>query len=92
MKTFQKQIKLPPYKRGFHLITDLVLKSIPEIKEIKIGFAHIFIKHTSAGLMINENADPDVEMDIIMKLNKDQLQIALKAMTRRKAYFIKYKA
>lgn len=70
MKTFQKQIKLPPYRRGFHLITDLVLKSIPEIKEIKIGFTHIFIKHTSASLTINENADPTVGHDLENYLNK----------------------
>ncbi len=70
MKTFQKQIKLPPYKRGFHLITDLVLKNIPEIKEIQIGLAHIFIKHTSASLTINENADPSVGHDLENYLNK----------------------
>ncbi len=70
MKTFQKQIKLPPYKRGFHLITNIVLKNIPEIKEIHTGLAHIFIKHTSASLTINENADPTVGHDLENFLNK----------------------
>ncbi len=70
MKIFQKQIKLPPYKRGFHLITNIVLKNIPEIKEIHTGLAHIFIKHTSASLTINENADPTVGHDLENFLNK----------------------
>ena len=70
MKFFQKHIQLPPYKRGFHLITDIIIKEVPEINEIQIGTAHIFIKHTSASLTINENADPTVRIDLENHLNK----------------------
>ena len=59
----QKEIKLPAKNRGFHLITDEVLKHLPEITEITLGVIHIFIKHTSASLTINENADPTVRQD-----------------------------
>ncbi len=70
MITYQKQIKLRPFSRGFHIITDDILKSIPEIKEIKIGMLQVFIKHTSASLTINENADPTVRTDFESHLNK----------------------
>ncbi|GJQ63453.1 MAG: hypothetical protein SCALA702_25060 [Melioribacteraceae bacterium] len=61
---FQKEIFLPARKRGFHLITGELLREIPEIQQISIGMANIFIKHTSASLTINENADPDVRRDM----------------------------
>ena len=70
MVTFQKQIKLKPYFRGFHIITDIVLNSLPEIRDIKIGVLQVFIKHTSASLTINENADPTVRTDFESHLNK----------------------
>ncbi len=70
MITYQKQIKLRPYSRGFHIITDDIIKSIPEIKQIKIGMLQVFIKHTSASLTINENADPTVRTDFESHLNK----------------------
>ncbi len=70
MKVIQKEIILTPKKRGFHLITNEVLKAIPEIKEIKSGIAQVFIKHTSASLTINENADPDVRADMETHFNK----------------------
>jgi len=63
MKFFQKEIKLNSFTRGFHLITSEVIKSIPKINEIKIGQLQVFIKHTSASLTINENADPTVRLD-----------------------------
>ncbi len=59
----QKEISLAPKSRGFHIITDEVLAEVPEISEIQAGLAHIFIKHTSASLTINENADPSVRRD-----------------------------
>lgn len=59
----QKEIKLAPKSRGYHIITEEILNEIPEIKDIKTGLAHIFIQHTSAGLTINENADPSVRRD-----------------------------
>jgi secondary thiamine-phosphate synthase enzyme len=60
----QKEIVLKPKPRGFHLISNEVSKAIPELHSIKIGIAHIFIKHTSASLTINENADPTVRTDM----------------------------
>ncbi len=70
MKYFQKQIKLQAYSRGFHLITDVIIKSLPEINEIQIGMLQVFIKHTSASLTINENADPSVRTDFESHFNK----------------------
>ena len=52
---------LPAFGRGFHLITKEIIRSIPEMPEN--GILHVFIKHTSAGLTINENADPSVRVD-----------------------------
>lgn len=69
MKTIQKTISLKPFPRGFHLITQEVLDKIPELKEIKAGNLHIFIQHTSAGISINENADPTVRKDFETFIN-----------------------
>jgi secondary thiamine-phosphate synthase enzyme len=69
MKYFQKEIQLKPYSRGFHLITDTIVKSIPEINQIKIGQLQVFIKHTSASLTINENADATVRTDFESHFN-----------------------
>ncbi len=69
MKFFQKEIRLNPYPRGFHLITEKVISEIPEIKQIKIGQFQVFIKHTSASLTINENADPTVRQDFESHMN-----------------------
>src|SRR5690554_2078496 len=63
MQITQKQITIAAKTRGFHIITDEILKQLPELKEISIGIAHIFIQHTSASLTINENADPSVRRD-----------------------------
>lgn len=70
MKFYQKEIKLKPYKRGFHLITDKVLNEMPEIKQINIGQLQVFIKHTSASLTINENVDYTVRTDFESHFNK----------------------
>lgn len=70
MKFYQKEIALKPQTRGFHLVTDEILDSFPEIKDIKIGQLQVFIKHTSASLTINENADPTVRMDFESHFNK----------------------
>ncbi|MFD2563373.1 secondary thiamine-phosphate synthase enzyme YjbQ [Aquimarina rubra] len=69
MKFFQKEIKLQSYPRGFHLITEEVLAEIPEITKIEIGHLQVFIKHTSASLTINENADPTVRQDFESHMN-----------------------
>ena len=63
MKFFQTEITLSSYPRGFHLITSEIKKACPEIGEINKGLLHVFIKHTSASLTINENADPSVRRD-----------------------------
>jgi len=73
----QKEILIPAKPRGFHLITNDILNSIPVIKTIKNGLLHVFIKHTSASLTINENADPSVRADFESHFNhmvpEDQL-------------------
>ena len=65
----QKEIQLRAYRRGFHLITEEILTKFPEVKEINVGFLKVFIKHTSASLTINENADPTVRQDMEDYLN-----------------------
>lgn len=70
MKTCQKEISLPAFPRGFHLVTPLIEKEIPEIGEIEVGLLHVFIKHTSASLTLNENADPTVLEDFEAHFNR----------------------
>ncbi len=70
MAWIQREISLRARSRGFHLVTDDVLEGIPELQQIKAGLLHVFIKHTSASLTINENADPDVPRDLEMAFNK----------------------
>ncbi|WP_026462483.1 secondary thiamine-phosphate synthase enzyme YjbQ [Adhaeribacter aquaticus] len=70
MEWYQKSFRLPALKRGFHLITDLVVAEMSEIEKIKVGLAHVFIRHTSASLTINEDADPTVRMDFESHFNK----------------------
>ncbi len=59
----QKEISLKPRNRGFHLITDELLRDLPELSRFKVGMMNVFILHTSASLTINENADPTVRQD-----------------------------
>ncbi len=66
----QKEITLKPKPRGFHLVTDEIVSQLPSLENISKGIAHIFIKHTSASLTINENADPTVRSDIETYFNK----------------------
>ena len=66
----QKNISIKSISRGFHIITDQVTDQIPEIKTIKIGILHLFIKHTSASLTINENADKTVRNDFEKHFNE----------------------
>jgi len=65
----QKQIVLPAFSRGFHLITDIIINEIPEIRDISVGLLHVFIQHTSASLTINEDADPTVRSDFEAHFN-----------------------
>ena len=64
----QENIFLQPYPRGFHLITNVVYSQLPKLPET--GLFNLFIKHTSAGLSINENADPSVLVDFESFFNK----------------------
>ena len=66
----QKEISLNPRPRGFHLITNEILQNIQEIGDISIGTMEIFIKHTSASLTINEDADPTVRDDFESHFNQ----------------------
>lgn len=70
MQVFQREIRFPAFPRGFHLITKRVEREIPEIRSIGAGILHIFIKHTSASLAINEDADPTVRQDFESHFNK----------------------
>ncbi len=65
---YQKEILLPPFKRGYHLITNILKQELPELPEK--GLLNIFILHTSAGLTINENYDPTVREDFEKVFNK----------------------
>lgn len=64
----QKEITLPAFRRGYHLITSLIQKELPELPEK--GLLHILIKHTSAGITLNENADPTVRSDFESFISK----------------------
>jgi secondary thiamine-phosphate synthase enzyme len=66
----QKEIRLKPKSRGFHLITNEIIAQFPEINGFKMGLLNIFIKHTSASLTINENADPTVRLDFESYFNR----------------------
>ena len=59
----QALVELRPRPRGFHLVTDEVLGQVPQLRELRIGMAHLFLRHTSASLTLNENASPDVRRD-----------------------------
>ncbi|HNZ62147.1 secondary thiamine-phosphate synthase enzyme YjbQ [Porphyromonadaceae sp. NP-X] len=65
---FQTEITLQSYRKGFHLITREILQHLPALPEK--GLLHLFLKHTSAGLTINENADPDVQKDMFEIFNR----------------------
>jgi len=69
MKMYQNEIRLKPYNRGFHLITDQIVHKFLEIEEITCGILQVFIKHTSASLTINENADLTVRKDFESHMN-----------------------
>ncbi len=69
MKFYQKEIQLKSRNRGFHLITSEIESALSELKEIRVGQLQVFIKHTSASLTINENADPTVRTDFESHMN-----------------------
>jgi secondary thiamine-phosphate synthase enzyme len=59
----QREVRLEPRPRGFHLVTAEVERAVPELERIAVGVAHVFIRHTSASLTLNENASPAVRQD-----------------------------
>jgi secondary thiamine-phosphate synthase enzyme len=63
MRWIQQEVRLEPRPRGFHLVTREVESAVPELGELAVGMAHVFIQHTSASLTLNENASPDVRRD-----------------------------
>jgi len=69
MPWIQKELTLSGRRRGFHLVTDEITGQLPEISTIRRGLLHLFIKHTSASLTLNENADPSVRGDMERHFN-----------------------
>jgi len=65
----QHEITLRPRSRGVHLVTPEIVEALPELRELRIGLAHLFLRHTSASLTLNENASPDVRRDFESWLN-----------------------
>jgi secondary thiamine-phosphate synthase enzyme len=65
----QHEITLRPRPRGVHLVTSEIVEAVPELKDLRIGLAHLFLRHTSASLTLNENASPDVRRDFESWLN-----------------------
>lgn len=70
MSWFQKSFTLPTKSRGSYLITDHVVRELPELKNYKVGVLHLFIQHTSCGLSLNENFDSDVREDMSDALDR----------------------
>ncbi len=68
-KFYQRELRLPSYNRGYHIITDQIVRAMPNLASINSGILQVFIKHTSASLTINENADPSVRVDFESQLN-----------------------
>jgi len=64
VNSYQREIQLPPLSKGLHPISGHIIDALPELRQIKVGLLHIFLQHTSASLTINENADPDVPLDL----------------------------
>jgi secondary thiamine-phosphate synthase enzyme len=58
-----RTVELHPRPRGFHLVTDELVNALPELRDVDAGLLHVWIKHTSASLTVNENASPDVRRD-----------------------------
>jgi secondary thiamine-phosphate synthase enzyme len=65
----QHEITLKARPRGVHLVTSEIVEAVPELSDLRIGLAHLFLRHTSASLTINENASPDVRRDFETWLN-----------------------
>jgi secondary thiamine-phosphate synthase enzyme len=66
----QREVTLRPRPRGFHLVTGEIESALPELRSVEVGLAHLFIRHTSASLTLNENASPDVRRDFEAHFNE----------------------
>ncbi|CAM9755381.1 unnamed protein product [Ectocarpus sp. 6 AP-2014] len=66
----QRTVTVTAPSRGCHLITSDIVRQMPELREFKVGMANVFLKHTSASITLNENADPDVRTDMEAALNE----------------------
>lgn len=66
----QRPVRLEPRPRGFHLVTSEILDGLPELSEVDVGLLHCFLQHTSASLMLTENADPSVRLDLESHFNR----------------------
>ncbi len=69
MAWYQYSVTLPPKPRGFHLITREVTEAAEDLPDVRIGMLHVFVQHTSAAITLNENADPDVRVDLATSLD-----------------------
>ncbi|MEM9831805.1 MAG: secondary thiamine-phosphate synthase enzyme YjbQ [Bacteroidota bacterium] len=70
MQIYQREIRLPSFTRGFHIITSHIEREFIEIRNIRAGILQVFIQHTSASLTINENADSTVRGDFERHINR----------------------
>jgi len=70
MQVQQIELTLPPFSRGFHLITELVDRALQDLEAVSAGSLHIFLQHTSASISLNENADPTVRSDLEAYMNR----------------------
>ncbi len=66
----QREIRLTPRTRGFHLVTADILAALPELRQFNVGLLHLLLQHTSAALTLNENADPAVRRDFESHFNR----------------------
>ncbi|CAE7363608.1 yjbQ, partial [Symbiodinium sp. KB8] len=78
----QHTVRVKAPKAGCHLITDDIVQAVPEIQQLKVGLANLFLQHTSAALTLNENCDPDVRKD---------MKAALERLAPRGGGAVKYK-
>lgn len=70
MAWLQRKIALQRRPRGFHLITDEIVRALPELEQVRVGQLHLFLQHSSASLTLNENADPSVRRDMEGAFNR----------------------
>ncbi|KAL4435588.1 hypothetical protein ABPG77_002551 [Micractinium sp. CCAP 211/92] len=70
LSRLQRVVELPTLPRGCHVITRQLLQQLPELAEFEVGLANLFVQHTSASLTINENASPDVPLDLADSLDR----------------------